>query len=422
MPKEQATALLLGLAVIIVLAGVLGRLARAVGQPAVIGEVLAGILVGPTLLDGAIADLLLPSNIRPFLGALANVGVAVFMFLVGLELDHHLLRRTGRIAVSVSLSSILIPCGLGAALGVYLLRDHPGTDRLGFVLFMSVAMSITAFPVLARILVDRRLHQLPLGGIALTSAAIDDILAWSLLAVVVATVSAVDEPWRLLLFLPYLLVMLYPVRWMLRRLVDARERAGRLGPGMLSVVLTGLLLSGAATEWMGMHFIFGAFLFGAVMPRSARSPLRGELQERIGQVNNVLLLPIFFIVAGLQVDLSGLAAADLADLGLILLAAIGGKFIGAFVAARINGLSTRVSAALATLMNTRGLTELVILSVGLQLGVLDARLYSLMVVMALLTTAMAGPILSLVYPPRLAALDGEPRPVDSVPALSAPSR
>lgn len=398
MTTHQASALLLGLAVIILGAGLLGRLARRLGQPAVIGEVLAGILMGPTLFGGAVARTLLPTDIRPFLSALANVGVAVFMFLVGLELDRNLLRGTGRVAVTVSLSSILLPCGLGIALGTLLARSHPTDNRLGFVLFMGVAMSITAFPVLARILIDRDMNRLPLGGLALTCAAIDDVLAWSLLAVVVTVIGAEGDQWRMLLAVPYLALMLLAVRRLLKRLVTARGRTGRLTTGQISVVLAGLLISGGVTEWIGLHFIFGAFLFGIVMPRSAGIDLRGELHERIGLVSNVLLLPVFFIVAGLRVDLSHVDGVDLVELGLILIAAIGGKFAGAFIAARANGLGGRTAATLATLMNTRGLTELIILSVGLQLGVLDTKLYSLMVVMAVVTTAMAGPLLAILYP------------------------
>lgn len=403
MTSHQASALLLGLATIILAAGLLGQLARRLGQPAVIGEVIAGILMGPTLFGGAIANTLLPVDIRPFLTALANVGVAVFMFLVGLELDHGLLRGRGRTAASISLTSILLVSGLGVALGSYLVRTHPSSDRLGFILFMGVAMSVTAFPVLARILTDRGMQRTPLGGLALTCAAIDDLLAWSMLALVVTIVGTDADQWRVLLFIPYLLLMFFPIRWGLKRLATARDRAGRLTPGLIAVVLGGLLISGAVTEWIGLHFIFGAFLFGVVMPSSAVSVLRDELPERVGQVSNVLLLPVFFIVAGLRVDLSHVDMSNLGDLGLILLVAIGGKFSGAFLAARANGINSRTSAALATLVNTRGLTELIILSVGLQLGVLDTSLYSLMVVMAVLTTAMAGPLLGVIYPRHLVA-------------------
>ncbi|HEX6873528.1 MAG TPA: cation:proton antiporter [Micromonosporaceae bacterium] len=401
MSANQAFALLLGLASIILAASLLGRVARWLGQPAVIGEVLAGILIGPTLFGGAIGQTLLPADIRPFLSALASVGVAVFMFLVGLELDRELLRGSGRAAVSISLTSILLPCTLGIGLGTYLLRTHESSHALGFVLFMGVAMSITAFPVLARILTDRGMNRSPLGGLALTCAAIDDVLAWSLLAAVVTVLGADVDQWRILLLIPYLLVMLVPVRLGLRWLIKVRHRAGQMTPGLVGIVLAGLLASAAATEWLGLHYMFGAFMFGIVMPRRGAAALRQELDERIGLVSNVLLLPVFFIVAGLKVNLSGLTAVDLTELGLILAVAIGGKFIGAFIAAKANRLSARSSATIATLMNTRGLTELIILSVGLQLGVLDVKLYSLMVVMAVVTTAMAGPVLALTHPRRL---------------------
>ncbi|WP_019068375.1 cation:proton antiporter [Streptomyces hokutonensis] len=402
MTSSQASALLAGLAVVIVAAAVFGALARRLGQPPVVGEILAGILLGPTLFDGAVSHALLPTDIRPFLTALADVGVAVFMFLVGLEFDRGMVRGTGRIAASVSLASLLLPCGLGMALGTYLLHDHPSPNHPGFVLFMGAAMSITAFPVLARILTDRNLDHTPLGALALCCAALADVLAWSLLAVVVAIVAPGGNPERALLFLPYLLLMFYPVRWLLGRLLKRPGVVAQPTAVLLATAFAGLLVSGAATEWMGLHFIFGAFLFGAVVPRSGSERLRADLSERVGLVNNVLLLPVFFLVAGLQVDLSRLGWSDLGQLALILLVAVGGKLAGAYAGAYANGLDRRISSALAVLMNTRGLTELIILSVGRQLGILDERLYSLMVVMAVLTTAMTGPLLQAIYPRALA--------------------
>ncbi|MFJ9630750.1 cation:proton antiporter [Streptomyces sp. NPDC101175] len=400
--SSQASALLAGLAVVIVAATFFGALARRIGQPAVVGEILAGVLLGPTLFDGALSRALLPTGIRPLLTAPADVGVAVFMFLVGLDFDRRTVRGTGRIAVSVSLASLLLPCGLGMALGTWLLREHPGPDRLGFVLFMGAAMSVTAFPVLARILTDRDLDRTPLGALALCCAALADVLAWSLLAVVVAVVAPGGGPERALLFLPYLLLMRYPVRWLLGRLLKRPGAGAQPTAVLLAAVFAGLLLSGAATEWMGLHFVFGAFLFGAVVPRSGAEGLRARLRERVGLVNDVLLLPVFFVVAGLQVDLSRFRWSDLGQLALILLVAVAGKLVGAYTGAYANGLDRRVSCALAVLMNTRGLTELIILSVGRQLGVLDGRLYALMVVMAVLTTAMTGPLLRVVWPRDLA--------------------
>ncbi|MFI0999817.1 cation:proton antiporter [Streptomyces galbus] len=394
MDTHQTTSLLFGLAAIVLLARVLGMLARRLNQPAVIGEVLAGIALGPTLFHGAISDALFPADIRPLLSALAAVGVVVFMFLVGLEWDAGMIRGSGSLAASVSFSSILLPFGLGAALALYLMDDYGTDDRTAFMLFMGIAMSITAFPVLARILTDRGMTRTPLGVVALACASIDDVLAWSLLAAVVAiSGSAGPEQWRLLLAVPYLLGMFFVVRPLLQRYA-ARRPSHQLTPTVFASVLVGLLVSAAVTEWVGLHYIFGAFLFGVILPRTGNERVRHAVQERLSHLSGTLLLPVFFLVAGLKVDLSGLDTGGLGALGLILLVAVGGKFTGAFTAARLNRMPLRQSAALATLMNTRGLTELIVLNVGLQLGFLSRDLYSLMVVMAVVTTAMAGPLLS----------------------------
>ncbi|MCC5579628.1 cation:proton antiporter [Microtetraspora sp. AC03309] len=398
MATHLVTTLLIGLAAIVALASALGAVARRVDLPPVIGEVFAGILLGPTLFGGAVTETLFPTDIRPFLAALANVGVVVFMFLVGLELNHGQLRRGLGVAATVSAGSIVVPFTLGAVLALALADGHPAPDRLAFVLFMGAAMSVTAFPVLARILTDRNMHQTPTGGLALACAAADDVLAWSILAVVVTVVGTGGEQWRMLLLVPYLALMFGLVRPLLRKLAAAGGSPGRLTPAKLGAVLVGLLLSACLTEWIGLHFIFGAFLFGAVMPREAAERMRAEILDGLGQFTGVLLLPIFFVVGGLNVDLSRIGAAGVGELGLILLVAIGGKFTGAFLGARIHGLRARQSATLAALMNTRGLTELIILSVGLQLHLLDRTLYSLMVVMALVTTAMTGPLLRLFHP------------------------
>jgi len=412
---SQISSLFLALALIVLLSHVSGRLARRAGQPAVIGEVLMGVLLGPTLLHG-FSQTLFPDDIRPLLSALANIGVALFMFGVGSELDMALLRGRRLIAGSVSSGSIALPFALGAGLAYFLMREHPTDNRLGFVLFMGAAMSVTAFPVLARILTDRGMIRTWLGNLALACAAIDDVLAWTLLAVVVAlSGAATGGQWLLLLFVPYLLLMAYVVRPVLRRLL--RHRAGGESAVSLAmaVVLVGLLASGAFTEWIGLHFIFGAFLFGTVVPRDALRNRERQpgVTEQIGRLNGTLLLPIFFIVAGLRVDLSGFGRTALLELVLIFAVAIGGKFAGAYVAARLSGLRNRPATALATLMNTRGLTELIILTVGLQLGVLDVSLYSSMVVMALVTTAMAGPLLQLIYPLRADRTEADVAEVES---------
>nr|AGS49521.1 Na+/H+ antiporter [uncultured bacterium esnapd7] len=404
MTTHQVLFLLLDLAVIVALARLLAMLAAKLDQPPVIGEVLAGILLGPTLFGESFSAALFPMDVRPFLAALANVGVAVFMFVVGLGLERTLLKGRGRIALTVSVSSIVLPFALGTGLAFLLIENHDPPHRLGFVLFIGAAMAVTAFPVLARILADRGMLRTALGGLALTCAAIDDVLAWSLLAVVVM-VSGGGDQWLIGLVPLYVAVMFLVVRPLLRRLFAAHGTG--LTTGRLAVVLAGLLTSGAATEWIGLHFIFGAFLFGVVMPRDDTEALRGALIERVGEFNGALLLPVFFIVAGLKVNLSGIGTTGLVELALVLLVAVGGKFGGAFAGARLRRLPARTSAALATLMNCRGLTELIILTVGLQLGVLDRSLYSIMVVMAVVTTMMTGPLLRLIHPKPLVENDYE---------------
>ncbi|MET7311756.1 cation:proton antiporter [Streptomyces sp. NPDC005571] len=415
MTWSTAGTLVLGLLAIVIVAQLLGAAARWLGQPAVIGEILGGILLGPTLFNGELTAFLFPADVRPSLKLLADVGVCVFMFLVGLGFDRDLLHGQGRIAASVSVSAVVVPFGLGALLASYLLDDHHTSNQVGFVLFLGTAMSVTAFPVLARILTDKGLIRTPIGGLALATAAVDDVLAWSMLAVVAALVGAGGEPWLLLMALPYGAALLWVVRPLLARWAarsEVRDRSGGRfrGAGVLFAVAVGLWLSAMATDAIGLHLIFGAFVFGAVMPRDGAAAVRRRALPWAERSCSVLLLPVFFMVAGLKVDLSSLNAVAYGELALILLVAIGGKFLGAFVGARVNGVRARHSAVLAILVNTRGLTELIVLSVGLEIGVLDQRLYSLMVVMALVTTAMAGVLLRFVYPEErvkqdLAALD-----------------
>ena len=307
----------------------------------------------------------------------------------------------------MSVSSIILPLSLGVGLGVWLASRHHVHHVLPFALFVGTAMSVTAFPVLARILTDRGMHRTRIGGTALASAAIDDVLAWSLLAVVAAIAGAGGQPLRLLLAPVYAGVMFGLVRPLLRQLADAYQRRGRLTPNVLAATLAGLLLSSFATDWMGVKYIFGAFLFGVVMPRegAAAAVLREEILNRLEQVSVLVLLPVFFVVSGLSVNLSSVGLSGLVELCLILLVAVVGKFAGAFAGARLAGVPGRSAGVLATLMNTRGLTGIVILSVGLQLHILDQSLYSLMIVMAIVTTVMAGPLLHFLYPGRFLVRD-----------------
>ena len=320
------------------------------------------------------------------------------MFVVGYEVDLRLIRGRERAALSVSIGSVALPLGLGAALGVWLAHRNHLHHVSTFALFIGTAMAATAFPVLARILTDRGLHRTRIGGLALASAAVADVLAWSLLAVVVALAGS-SQPWRVLLAIPYAAAMFLVVRPLLRRLARVYRQAGRLTPNILATVLAGLLLSSYATNWMGLHFIFGAFLFGVVMPREAVLGLREEILARLEQISVLVLLPIYFVVAGLSINLSMIGHSGLVELSAILVVAIAGKLVGAYGGAQIAGIRGRNAGVLATLMNTRGLTELVILGVGLQLHILNKPLYSLMVIMALVTTAMSGPLLTAIGVP-----------------------
>ncbi|MDI3384815.1 cation:proton antiporter [Streptomyces sp. B-S-A8] len=413
MTTHQTVMITVGLALILVLAHVLGRLARRCGQPAVIGEILAGILLGPTLFHGALSEMLVPLDTRPMLTTLGNLGVALFMFLVGLELDYRLLRGNGRVTAGVAVGSIVCAFGLGVLLALYLWNDHAVEHRLGFLLFIGAAMSITAFPVLARILTDRRIQHTRVGALALASAAVGDVAAWLLLAALL-TFAGSQNSWQVLLVVPYALAMVWVLRPLLGRLLAAPTR-GRGAPehGVVEqglsatqlVTLTALLLvSGALSEWLGLHFIFGVFLVGAIVPRRGTERLRAAVRDRFETII-WMLLPAYFAVLGLKVDLTTVGGDGLGKLGLILLVAIGGKFGGAYLGARFAGQPRRSATTLGILMNTRGLTELIILGVGLQLGLLDAELYSLMVVMALVTTAMTAPLLRCAYPSHMIDAD-----------------
>lgn len=416
MDKHQAAFLLIDVAVVIAAARVGGRIAQALRQPAVVGEIAAGIALGPSVLGlfpGDPSAWLFPVEVRPLLGALAQIGLVLFMFIVGLELDMRLIKGRERSAATISIASIVLPFTLGAGLALILYPSHnmvggEQVTRLGIALFLGIAMSITAFPVLARILTDRGMQRTPPGVFSLASAAVDDIIAWTLLAFVIAIIEG-GSPLAVArivgLTLVYAAVMFIVVRPLLRRLVAWRDRAGRMTPDILAVILIGLFASAAATELIGIHYILGAFVLGAVMPKVGGEALSREILERLEQASVLLLLPMFFVVTGLGVNLTGIGPQGWWQLLLILLVAIGGKFVGAYTGARLSRIPSRQGAAIAVLMNTRGLTELVILSAGKQLGVLSDELFAMMVIMALVTTVLTEPLLRLVYPDSVISKD-----------------
>jgi len=395
--------LILQLLVIVGAARLCGALLVSLGQPRVVGEMLAGILLGPSVLGQLAPTLslaLFPAGSLPLLQALAQVGVLLFMFVVGLELDVGQLRRHGRLAVITSHASIVAPFLLGAALSLALYtRFAPaGVSFAPFALFMGAAMSVTAFPVLARILADRGLTRTPLGVMAIACAAVDDVTAWCILAavVVVARAGALSELGPTIVGTAvYLLVMFTLVRRMLGALVRrSLAREGRAEP-LLAAVMLVALASAWTTERLGIHAVFGAFLVGALMPST--EAVVTTLVERLRDLMVVLLLPVYFAFTGLRTAIGLLSGPTLwAVCAAVLLVAIVGKLGGTAVAARTMGMPWRQSVALGALMNTRGLMELVILNVGLDIGVISPVLFTMMVIMALVTTAITTPLVTWV--------------------------
>jgi Kef-type K+ transport system membrane component KefB len=399
------TLLLLQIVVIVTLSRLLAVGAKRLGQPLVIAEVVAGIMLGPSLL-GAVAPgamaFLFPASSLPVLRMLSQVGLVLFMFLIGLELDPRQLKGRGKASVLISHASIGVPFALGALLALAL-RDRysgPSVPFLSFTLFMGVAMSITAFPVLARILSERNLIGTRLGSIALACAAVDDVTAWCLLALVVAVArseSVAGAGWTLALTLTFIAAVLLVVRPLMQRF--AVRRAGPLTPGAVVVTLVLLLASSGITELIGIHALFGAFLFGVAMPKE--NGFSSALAERLETVAVTLLLPLFFAFSGLRTQLGLLSSpSDWGVTAAIIALATLGKFGGSTVAARLTGVKWREASAIGILMNTRGLVELIVLNIGYDLGVINSTVFTMLVVMALVTTFATSPLIRRVYTDR----------------------
>ena len=401
--------LVLQIAVILVAARLVGFLFQKIHQPQVMGEMVAGILLGPSLLGwlvpGVSAALFPPASLS-YLNALSQVGLVVFMFVVGLALNPSDLHGYGHAAVLTSHVSIVAPFCLGGLTALYLyprLSDD-GVTFTGFALFMGAAMSITAFPVLARILTERGLLRSRMGTMAIACAAVDDVTGWCILAYIVVLVRvthAARPAWVTIAgSLAYVLIMVFVVRRILPAFEREFRKRDRLSDNLVAVIVVLLLVSALATEWLGIHLLFGAFLMGAIMPKTQE--FTHYLLHKFESVTVVLLLPLFFAFTGLRTRIGvGGGRAIWLYSAIVIVVAITGKLGGSMFAARLAGMPWREAASLGILMNTRGLMELVILNIGLDIGVISPAMFSIMVLMALVTTFMTTPLLEWVYPTRL---------------------
>lgn len=404
--RNSLTILLLQIVVIIIVSRLAGKLFRKFGQPPVMGEIVAGIALGPSLLgmlSPGIMTFLFPPSSMQALQLLSQIGVALFMFVVGTELDVHQLREKAHTAILVSHASIIVPffMGVGLALWLYQMLAPPRTSFTSFALFMGIAMSITAFPVLARILADRGMSQTYLGNIALTCAAVDDVTAWCILAMVVAVARSTGLQtfvFTLVAALTFIAVMLFVIKPVLARLTNsylASHASKEPSRGFTAAILAFVLCCSLATEAIGIHALFGAFLAGVVMPADAK--LRLFLTERLTGFSSIALLPLFFAFTGLRMQIGLLNDSQSWMIcGVIVLVAIAGKLTSSSLMARWTGMNWRDSFSLGVLLNTRGLVELIVLNIGYDLGILSAQAFAMLVLMALITTFMTGPLLSLV--------------------------
>ena len=418
--------LLIQIIVILVAARLTGAFVRRLGQPQVVGEMIAGIALGPSVLGAQaphLAALLFPAGSLGFLNTLSQIGLVVFMFLVGLELDPKIVRERGRAALVISHASIVTPFLLGATLAIVLYPTLAGSrvTFTGFALFMGAAMSVTAFPVLARILMERRLTRTPIGALAIACAAIGDVTAWCILAAVVvivrATGSGVATGVPLWVTLGgsavYVAFMLTGGRRALRILETRYAARGRVTQDMIAVLMLATLASAWITERLGVHALFGAFLVGAVSPKS--EGFVHALLERFEDMMVVLLLPLFFAFTGLRTEITLIdGAGGWLVCALVTAVAVAGKVGGSAIAARVTAMPWRDAAVIGILLNTRGLMELVILNVGLDIGVISRELFAMMVLMALTTTFMTTPLVTWL----LRVLQREPADAHAVTATA----
>lgn len=395
--------LLMQIVTIIIVARFFGWICKKLGQPSVIGEIIAGIVLGPSLLGTffpELSTLFFPPQSMSNLQFLSQIGLILFMFVIGMELDLKVLKNQAHEAVVISHASIIFPFALGVSLAYFIYETFApaGVQFTSFALFIGIAMSITAFPVLARIVQERGLHKTKLGTIVITCAAADDITAWCLLAAVIAIVKAgsfVSALYVIALSIIYVLLMIKIVRPFLGKIGNLYNSKEKLSKPIVAIFFLTLIISAYTTEIIGIHALFGAFMAGAIMPDNIK--FRNIFIEKVEDVALVLLLPLFFVFTGLRTQIGLLNDIYLWKItGLIILVAVVGKFVGSAVAAKFVGQNWKDSLSIGALMNTRGLMELVVLNIGYDLGVLNPEIFAMMVIMALVTTIMTGPALDII--------------------------
>ncbi|MEO8234283.1 MAG: cation:proton antiporter [Flavobacterium sp.] len=397
-------AILLGqIITIIIVARFFGWIFKKIGQPSVIGEIIAGIFLGPSVVGmyfPGFSLALFPAESLGNLQFLSQIGLILFMFVIGMELDLKVLKNKANEAVVISHASIVIPFALGISLAyfVYYKFAPQGVEFLSFSLFMGISMSITAFPVLARIVQERGIHKTKLGSIVITCAAADDITAWCLLAAVIAIVKAgtfISSLYVIGLAILYVLLMLFIVKPFFKRVGDLYSNNENLSKPVVAIFFLTLILSSYCTEVIGIHALFGAFMTGVIMPDVSK--FRNVFIEKVEDVALILLLPLFFVFTGLRTQIGLINDPYLWEItGFIILVAVVGKFLGSALAAKFVGQNWKDSLTIGALMNTRGLMELVVLNIGYDLGVLNSEIFTMMVIMALVTTFMTGPALDLI--------------------------
>lgn len=395
--------LLAQIVTIILVARLFGWICMKIKQPSVIGEMIAGIVLGPSLVGiyfPEFSAFLFPKESLGNLQFLSQIGLILFMYIVGMELDLSVLRKKAHDAVVISHASIIIPFALGIGLSYFIYKEFApeGIQFTSFALFIAIAMSITAFPVLARIVQERNLQKTKLGTVVITCAAADDITAWCILAAVIAIVKAgsfESSLYVILMAIAYVFFMIKIVRPFLKRIGDLQAGKSTINKPMVAIFFLTLILSAYATEVIGIHALFGAFMAGAIMPENAK--FRTLFIDKVEDVALVLLLPLFFVFTGLRTQIGLLNDSHLwITAGFIILTAVIGKFAGSALTAKFLGINWKESLTIGALMNTRGLMELIVLNIGYDLGVLSPQIFAMMVIMALFTTFMTGPALDFI--------------------------